>query len=224
MYSNFVLKIIEYIAVFLALIVVLPIHEFAHAFTAVKCGDSTPKMFGRYTLNPFAHFDTLGLLCFVLAGFGWAKPVPINPNNFKHYKRDSFLVSSAGVISNYILAFLVYPLFLLSTYIPQFGLFTVVLNETLFYVFLLSLVFFVFNLIPVFPLDGFRILDCFCNKTNSVYKFLRDFGRYVLMFLFLLSVIADFTGLYRLDVLGYAINYVVSIIEIPITAFWGLIF
>ncbi len=224
MYPEFVWKIMDYIAIFLALIIVLPLHEFAHAFTAVKCGDPTPKFYGRYTLNPLAHFDPLGLICFVFAGFGWAKPVPVNPNNFKNYKRGSFFVSSAGVFANYILAFLVFPLWVLSFRVPEFGLFTYVLQSTLGNIVVLSLVFFVFNLIPVFPLDGFRILDCFCDKNNLIYRFLRDYGRFVLLFLFLLSVIADFTGFYQIDILGRAINFLVSYIEIPITAFWGLIF
>lgn len=74
--------VLRYICSFLALMVVLPLHEFAHAFMAVKHGDMTPKLYNRYTINPLAHFDLIGLACFVFAGFGWAKPVPINPNNF----------------------------------------------------------------------------------------------------------------------------------------------
>ena len=84
--------ILKYISIFLALLIVLPLHEFAHAFAAVKCGDMTPKINGRYTLNPMAHFDAVGLACFILAGFGWAKPVPVNPSNFRHYKRGCIFV------------------------------------------------------------------------------------------------------------------------------------
>lgn len=224
MYSDIVLKIIDYVAIFLALLVVLPLHEFAHAFVAVKCGDLTPKINRRYTLNPFAHLDPLGLVCFIFAHFGWAKPVPVNPNNYKHYKSGCFFVSSAGVIANYMLAFITYPLWLLSLYIPQFGLFTLTLQDTLLYIWLFSLSFFVFNLIPVYPLDGFRILECFCRQDNPVLRFLRFYGRYILLGLFALSVIADFTGFYSLDILGIALGYVRSFISIPISWFWGLIF
>ena len=123
-------RILNYICIFLALIVVLPIHEFAHAFIAYKSGDNTPKDQGRLTLNPLAHFDVYGLILFVIAGFGWAKPVAINPYNFKHYKRDYFFVSIGGVVANYLTAFIIYPIFLLLLKVPQFGYFTYVLQYT----------------------------------------------------------------------------------------------
>lgn len=220
---NIIDKIILYISEFLALMIVLPFHEFAHAFVAYKCGDPTAKNNGRMTLNPFAHFDIAGLVCFVLAGFGWAKPVPIQPLNFKKYKRDSFFVAGAGVTMNYILAFLVYPLFVLSLRIPEFGYYTYVLQLSLSLIVSFSLCFFVFNLIPVFPLDGFMMIDAYSKKRSGLYRFLRFYGIYVLYFLFFLSILADVTGLYYLDVLGIAINFIVGYIKIPITAFWGLI-
>ena len=223
MYPDFVYTILRYVSIFLALIIVLPIHEFAHAFVATKCGDFTPKLNGRYTLNPLAHFDPVGLICFVFAGFGWAKPVPVNPYNFKNYKRDSLFVASSGVIANYLLAFLIYPLWILSYRIPEFVLFTLVLRNTLGFTVSLSLCFFVFNLIPVYPLDGLRILEALCNHRNPIYKFLCDYGKYILIAFFLFGVVADYTGLYNIDILGRAIRFIVSYIEKPITAFWGLI-
>ena len=217
-------RLVRYISVFLALLIVLPLHEFAHAFVAVKSGDFTPKINGRYTLNPLAHFDVLGLIMFLFAGFGWAKPVPVNPANFKHYKLDSFLVSSAGIFANYVTAFLFFPLAYLSQFIPEFGLFTTVLQSTLLYVFRCGLVFCVFNLLPIFPLDGFRIIDCFIKHRTKFYYDYRTYGIYVLYALILLSFIAEFTGLYYFNILGIAISYAVNFISIPITAFWGLIF
>lgn len=217
-------RILKYICIFLALIVVLPIHEFAHAFIADKNGDLTPRLAGRLTINPLAHFDILGIVCFVLAGFGWAKPVPINPSNFRHQKSGRFFVAIAGVVANYILAFLVLPLFYLSLKIPDFGYFTTVLQRTLAYIVSLSISFFVFNILPLYPLDGFMAIDALTKHDNWLYRFLRYYGIYVLYALFILGIIADFTGIWQLDILGIVISFLAYYLGWPIYAFWGLIF
>ena len=218
-------KILDFIAIFLALIVVLPLHEYAHALVAYKCGDSTPKLMGRLTLNPMAHFDPIGLIMFVFARFGFAKPVPVNPFNFKNYKLHSFFVSIAGVVANYLLAFIVFPLFLLSVlYIPQFGYFTSVLQSTLYYIYAMSLNFIIFNLLPLYPLDGFRAIDSFSKKKGKFYIWLKKYSVYILYGLFALSIIADVTGFYYIDVLGYIITFGANLIGTPITALWGLLF
>ena len=219
-----VYKILDLIAVFLALLIVLPVHEFAHGFAAVKNGDLTPKLYNRYTLNPLAHFDPIGLVCFVLVHFGWAKPMPVNPNNYKNYKRGCFSVAIAGVLANYILAFIAFPLWILSCYLPSFGYFTLVLNSMLYYIFWLSIVFFVFNIIPVYPLDGFRIVETFNKKRGKVFRFLRYYGIYVLYALFLLGIIADVIDYPAINILGRAISFVAGWVSKPITLFWGLVF
>ena len=219
-----VYKILDLIAVFLALLIVLPVHEFAHGFAAVKNGDLTPKLYNRYTLNPLAHFDPIGLVCFVLVHFGWAQPMPVNPNNYKNYKRGCFSVAIAGVLANYILAFIAFPLWILSCYLPSFGYFTLVLNSMLYYIFWLSIVFFVFNIIPVYPLDGFRIVETFNKKRGKVFRFLRYYGIYVLYALFLLGIIADVIDYPAINILGRAISFVAGWVSKPITLFWGLVF
>lgn len=219
-----VYDILNYISAFLALLLVLPLHEFAHGFAAVKSGDITPKLYNRYTLNPFAHFDIIGIVFFVLAGFGWAKPMPVNPNNFKNYKRGCFWVSIAGVLTNYLTAFLVYPLiFLVLFYVPSFGYYTDVLFLTVMYIYNYSLVFAIFNLIPVYPLDGFRVIDVFSKKRSKIYWFLRTKGIYVLYAFFALSFIADIFNFPALDLLGNAIGFIKNIISIPIVKFWNLL-
>ena len=89
----------------LAVLIILPIHEFAHGYMAYKLGDNTARDMGRLSLNPMRHLDPLGALCMVVFHFGWAKPVPINPRNFKKPKRDFALTALAGPLSNLLMAF-----------------------------------------------------------------------------------------------------------------------
>lgn len=97
---GFILYVVYFsVSVLLALI----LHEMAHAYAAYRCGDPTAKMLGRLSLNPLKHLDPLGTACMVLLGFGWAKPVPVNPRNFGNFRRDEFLVSVAGITVNFTL-------------------------------------------------------------------------------------------------------------------------
>ena len=134
-------------------------------------------------------------------------------------------MSVAGVVANYVLAFLSYPLLLLSIrFLPNLGFFDDVLIFALQFTFLYSLSFFVFNLIPVYPLDGFRVLDVFAKKRGEVYNFLRYKGIYVLYGLFALSILSDITGFWYLDIFGRVMNTLVGYLQIPITKFWWIIF
>ena len=99
-------SIVRYIFSFLAVMIILPVHEFAHGYAAYKLGDNTARNLGRLTLNPIKHFDIVGCLCLILFHFGWAKPVPINPRNFRNPKRDFALTALAGPLSNLLLAFI----------------------------------------------------------------------------------------------------------------------
>ena len=134
-----------------------PIHEYAHAYTAYKLGDNTAKLEGRLTLNPTASFDLFGTLMFLLVGIGWAKPVPINPRNFKNQKSGMVLTAAAGPLSNLAFAFLS-TLFVAG--ITKFAPATDAIEYVRIAFVLLAeinIMLAVFNLIPLPPLDGSRI-------------------------------------------------------------------
>ena len=221
-------QILLLVARFAAVVVIITAHEFAHAFVAYKCGDPTAKFMGRMTLNPAKHFDLLGMLAFAFIGFGWAKPVPINPNNFRKYRSGCLWTSSAGIIVNYLMAFLFYPLFLL-VYIYVLplvaGKYAAGFLFALFYaLYAYSLSFCVFNLLPFYPLDGFRIVDALSTRKGKAYQFLYRYGYYILLGLMLLGVLADRSPiLARIDILGYIMNFAVNILGKPITLFWNWI-
>lgn len=141
------------LSVVLALMVTLSIHEAAHAFVANYFGDPTARLAGRLSLNPFVHLDPLGTLLLFVAGFGWGKPVPVNPIHFNHPRRDEMFVAVAGPVANLLLALLLGILlrFALDQLSPAlFSLLTILI----FYNISLA----IFNLIPVPPLDGSKIL------------------------------------------------------------------
>ncbi len=219
----------QFLASLLAVMIIISLHEFAHAFVAYKYGDPTAKFSGRMTLNPVRHFDPLGVLMFAVAGFGWAKPVPINPRNFKNYTWGSFWTSAAGIIVNYLTAFIFCPLLaLVHIYVlPKVdGTYAYYFLDTFFWTMVLSsLSFCVFNLLPLFPLDGFRMVDALNKRRGNVYQFLYKYGQYILLGLILIHFIAGrIPEFWVIDILGHFMNYVVRVFSIPITAFWEWIF
>lgn len=223
-------RLIALVASFLAVVVVLTLHEFSHAFVAYRCGDPTPKLAGRLSLNPLRHFDIVGLICFTLVGFGWAKPVPIEPVNFKKYRLGLGLTASAGVVMNYLCAFVFYPLWMLvCTHLPYVVALSEFLESLTYYLWAYSLSFCVFNLLPLFPLDGFRILETCSKRTGRFYRFMRKYSVYVLLFLvaesFLCGVFVDFgVGIMgNFDILGWIMRFATGIFGYPVRALWGLI-
>ena len=222
--------IVELLASFCAVVIVLTLHEFAHALVAYKCGDPTPKWEGRLSLNPLRHYDLWGLLCFTFVGFGWAKPVSVNAYNFRNYRAGLILTACAGVVANFILAFLVYPLYLVvAYYVPHIPFVTLLLRDFFYFVFAYSLSFFVFNLLPLYPLDGFRILDAADRRNGRVTRFLRSNGQYILFALiaesFLCKLLVRF-GILQMawfDILGWFMQFATELLGWPIKALWGLI-
>lgn len=155
---------IEYLPVIiLIMLIAFTVHEWAHAWTAWKFGDDTAYREGRVTLNPRAHLDWIGMLFLLIAGFGWAKPVPVRRSRFKNPRLMSILVTAAGPISNLLLAFV---FMLLVDILHAFGVFSDSsfidrLNEFILFWLQINLALFIFNLIPVPPLDGYRIIEEF---------------------------------------------------------------
>lgn len=177
-----------------AIIIGLTVHEWAHAFAADKLGDPTAKNLGRMTLNPFAHIDLFGFLCLLVVGFGWAKPVPVNPRNFKNYRRDDIIVSLAGIAMNLVVAFFATFLFYFGVYRWNLGS-----NEAFYTIFLsivtINLSLAVFNLLPIYPLDGSHVFESlFMRYIPKFFMFLRQYGQYILIALLVSGLVSTVLG------------------------------
>lgn len=170
------------------------IHEFAHAYVAYWLGDDTAERQGRLTLNPLAHLDPLGTMLILFAGFGWARPVPVDSRNFRNPRWDDIKVTAAGPLSNLAVAL---ALGLAYRFIPVdpgpatlLGTFKLILL----YAVQMNLVLFFFNLLPIFPLDGARIVQRLL-PLNEAYAFARlaPMGPYILLGMMALGQVTHFS-------------------------------
>ena len=153
------------LASIVAIAVAISVHEFGHAYSAHLLGDDTAKMYGRMTLNPAKHLDAMGLIAMLIVHIGWAKPVPVNPNNFKNYKVGNVIVSLAGVTANIIISIICV---IIKKHVNMYAI-TEITSAIIIY----NVSFAAFNLLPIPPLDGWGVISSFIPyKYNEiVYKY-----------------------------------------------------
>ncbi len=171
------------------ILIALTLHEYAHAWVATKCGDPTARLQGRLTLNPLAHLDPIGTLLLFIARFGWAKPVPVDPRNFSHPRRDLVLVAVAGPMINLVLALgfgVMYRIlqhqFFMDGWVIAF------IESMTAYSVMINLVLAFFNLLPIPPLDGSKILSVILPQTVlPAYQRLERVGPFILLGLIVLG-------------------------------------
>jgi Zn-dependent protease len=172
---------LQFLTIAIALILALSFHEAAHAWVSYKLGDDTALEMGRLTLNPLAHIDPVGAMLLLLVGFGWGKPVMVNPRNFKNPIRDEILTSLAGPASNLLLTVIVAVIYTLSKPFASSALQSLLLCMGFYNIILM-----LFNLIPIPPLDGSKILYLFL-PFNAI-EFFNRYSFYILLLIIFVPI------------------------------------
>lgn len=217
------------LAYLIAITVAIVVHEFSHGIVAYWCGDMTAKYQKRLTLNPIKHFDIVGFLMMIVVGFGWAKPVPIDPRNFRDYKKGMIGVSLAGVAANFIMAIIgavILGIFLLLTKDASIIMYSAGYYAYMFFRYLLlygivfNLTLMAFNLLPLYPLDGFRLVETLAKPNNRYVNFMYRYGNFVLLGVLLFSTVVGQFAPY-LDIFGMYINAIINLMRIIFTAIFG---
>ncbi len=194
-------------------IVGISFHEFAHGWAALKMGDPTAKFQGRLTVNPGAHIDPVGLVALMFCGFGWGRPVEVNPSNFKNRRKGEIIVSLAGVVMNLIIAIVTGVVIKLLITFAGTGFINAGIGHIIFmiliYVIQINLVLMIFNLIPVPPLDGFTVITEIFNLrfTNMYYTMVR-YGYFILLALILFGI----TGMIISPCVSFFMNLITNLI------------
>ncbi len=214
----------------IALLISIPVHEAAHAWAADKLGDPTGRYYGRLTLNPTAHFDLMGSISMLVAGIGWAKPVPVNPLNFKDSKKGMALTAAAGPLSNLLMAFIfmiMYKIcgrFLIFFMAPNGISASVNILQTLWTVFStlcatnISLA--IFNLMPFPPFDGSRIFNYFLS--DKLYFKIMQYEQQIFMAVFIMLMLGVFDR--PLNMLTNAVWAVLSFLTSFVEYFFSMLF
>lgn len=166
----------------IAILVALIFREVARGLVAVKMGDNTPKISGQLSLNPAKHFDPIGFLCILLVGFGWSKGMPINENNFRNIKKGQILCSISGIIANLVI-FIVFA-FLYAVCLACFSQSVLILQFLTLvcgYTAMINLFIGIFNMLPIYPLDMFSLVETFCSYNNRYVNFMHRYGSLILI-------------------------------------------
>lgn len=190
LFSNlpFETALIIFIAFVATIVIAIAVHEYSHALLAYRLGDPTAKLAGRLTLNPAAHLDPIGTIALLFVGLGWGKPTPFDPFNLKNPKRDSAIIAVSGAVSNFLMAGVVSLLYLLINRLIHLEL-PLALSAFIQIFVQINLLLGIFNLLPIHPLDGFKVLGGLLPK-DWYYDWIQ-MERYGLFIL----IILIFTGL-----------------------------
>lgn len=191
-----------------------PIHEFAHAYVAEKCGDDTARLKGRLTLNPFAHLDFIGTLMIFFFGIGYAKPVPVNPARLKHPRRDMALISLAGQVSNLLMAFVSVWVYYILMAVGGSNIAVGAVAYFFSYAAQINVMLAVFNFLPIPPLDGSKIFSAILP--DRIYFKIMQYDRYIMIGLMVLL----FTGLLNTP-LSWISNIMMKFISIIPSLIFG---
>jgi len=209
-------SVIHFLITIAVYMISLSIHEVAHAYSAFKMGDPTAKLAGRMTLNPFKHLDTMGFLMFIFLGVGWAKPVPINPINFKKYKKGTRVVSGAGVLANFMLGLL--SAVTMAILMATVGVGSVAMGYVytiLLYFMLVNSFLVMFNILPIPPMDGYNFITSFMKGENGFIKFMLKNGFKLLIGFLVLGLITDL--LFGFDIVTVYLSVLNDWLFVPIT-------
>lgn len=194
-------------------------HELAHGWVSEKLGDPTPRNQGRMTINPLAHLDVIGTLLMIFTGFGWAKPVMVNPMYYKDRKKGMALTAAAGPLANLAMAFAALIIYTITAIAWQKvgGAYIPSIITTVVYSFIVrNLCFMVFNLIPIPPLDGAKVLGMFLP--NNIYYKMLQYERYFMIIIMLLSL-SGFFG----RIIGTGVETVFGLLALAVSPLLNLL-
>lgn len=210
---------IDYLYIIPAALIAIMCHELTHGLFSYMQGDPTPKEQGRLSLNPAKHLDLFGTLCLIFLGFGWAKPVQVDPRYYKNPKWGMALVALGGPLANFVIAFLSGLILILIEFYVPYSDFSMILYNFFLYLIIINVGLGLFNLIPIPPLDGSKIIGAILPE-SSYHQYMK-YQKYGMFFIIGLLVLLDV-----LEMMGYPsiLNEVLNVIVNFILNFWMKIF